>query len=101
MRRTPYTEIGIRRKKCYRCGKRSTTQWQICSLKREFLPLCPDCDIALNELVLRFMRLPKNLRQLLQRIYRKHRRDTDARIDATIAQFYRLRNKARRRRGRK
>ena len=54
-RRIPYTEIGIRRVPCYRCGKPSAQQWQICSLNNEYKGLCLGCDVELNQLVLRFM----------------------------------------------
>lgn len=55
MRRTPYTERGIRRLKCVRyalCGNRARTQWQVCADGRVYRPLCLSCDIELNRLVL-------------------------------------------------
>jgi hypothetical protein len=55
MRKTPYTEIGIRRVKCFRCNAPARFQWTICSLGSRFAPVCEQCDVALNELVLRFM----------------------------------------------
>ena len=55
MRKKPYTEIGIRRLKCFRCGGEPTQQWQICSDSNQYRPICIDCDVALNELVLKFM----------------------------------------------
>jgi hypothetical protein len=55
MRKKPYTEKGIRRLKCFRCGKRASQQWQICSDGNQFRPICLNCDIELNALVLRFM----------------------------------------------
>lgn len=55
MRKKPYTVIGIRRLKCFRCGKQAKYQWQICSDGNVYRPICEDCDIALNELVLSFM----------------------------------------------
>jgi hypothetical protein len=56
-RRKPYTEIGIRRVPCMRCGKPSLQQWQVCSLNNKYHGLCGECDIKLNRIVLRFMRL--------------------------------------------
>lgn len=50
----PYTAAGLRRKKCIRCGKPATTQWQICSDGNNYRPLCFRCDIKLNRLVLDF-----------------------------------------------
>jgi hypothetical protein len=57
-RRKPYTEIGIRRIPCFRCGKPSSQQWQVCSDDNLYRGVCTECDIALNELVLRFMGFP-------------------------------------------
>lgn len=58
MRKKPYTEIGIRRLKCFRCGERAQYQWQICSDGNTYRPICLKCDIELNELVLNFMGFP-------------------------------------------
>lgn len=55
MRTRPYTQIGIRRKKCFRCGAQAKYQWQICSDGRQYRPICEQCDIELNEMVLRWM----------------------------------------------
>lgn len=53
-----YTEIGIKRVPCTRCGKPSVYQWQICANGRRFTGACAECDVALNEMVLEFMRIP-------------------------------------------
>jgi hypothetical protein len=58
MRRKPYTEIGIRRVPCVRCGAPSVHQWNACALAGQFFGVCTACDIALNKLVLEFMRMP-------------------------------------------
>lgn len=58
VRKKPYTQIGISRLKCLRCGKPAYTQWQICSDDRNYRPACIECDIELNELVLKFFRHP-------------------------------------------
>lgn len=55
MRRKPYTDAGIRRVPCAKCGKPSRTQWQICADGNVFRGLCAPCDVALNELVLGFI----------------------------------------------
>lgn len=55
MRKTPYTQIGISRLKCFRCGEKAIEQWQICSDNNIYRPICLKCDIELNELVLNFM----------------------------------------------
>ncbi len=67
MRRKPYTEIGIKRVPCFRCGKPSVRQWQICSLNNEYKGLCREHDIELNRLVLTFMRIPsKDIDSLIE-----------------------------------
>lgn len=55
MRRTPYTEIGIRRLGCVRCGEQAVHQWQVCADGNQYRPLCVECDIGLNKLVLQWM----------------------------------------------
>lgn len=55
MRRKPYTKIGIKRLKCFRCGESATAQWQICSDGNTYRPICTKCDIELNTVVLKFM----------------------------------------------
>ena len=59
MRKKPYTEIGIKRIPCFRCGQPSTQQWQICSLNNEYKGLCRKCDIDLNRVVLGFVGIPQ------------------------------------------
>lgn len=54
-RKQPYTEIGIRRLRCVRCGKQASQQWQVCADDNVFRPICIDCDIALNVLVLEWI----------------------------------------------
>lgn len=75
MRTKPYTSLGIRRLKCIRCGKRAETQWQICSDGNQYRPLCIDCDIALNEVVLRFMGFP-NADELMEAYRQKMKGET-------------------------
>ena len=57
MRRKPYTERGIRRVPCVRCGKPSRRQWSVCSLGVQYMGICVDCDIQLNRLTLKFMKM--------------------------------------------
>ncbi len=56
-RKKPYTAKGIKRVPCFRCGNQSVQQWQICSLDNEYKAVCRECDIKLNRLVLKFMRI--------------------------------------------
>lgn len=58
-RTTPYTESGVRRLNCFRCGGKADSQWQVCADLRTFRPLCVACDIALNALVLKWMGDPQ------------------------------------------
>lgn len=59
MRRKPYTEIGIRRLRCFRCGaKACRQQWQICADGNQYRAVCNKCDVELNQLVLEFMNVP-------------------------------------------
>jgi len=58
MRKKPYTEIGIKRMKCFRCENKATFQWNVCSDGNSFRPICVYCDIELNTMVLKFMKFP-------------------------------------------
>lgn len=58
-RKIPYTERGIKRKKCIRCENQAIHQWQICADGNNYRPICIQCDIELNKLVLDFMKHPK------------------------------------------
>lgn len=60
----PYTERGIRRVPCARCGKPSKYQWSICANKNRSLGICPVCDIELNRIFLDFAGFP-NKQELL------------------------------------
>lgn len=57
-RKKPYTERGIRRAKCARCGAAALFQWQVCANGNRWQGLCKRCDVALNRLALQFMRHP-------------------------------------------
>lgn len=72
-RKKPYTSIGISRKNCARCGKKAFANWSICALDNFHFPICVDCDIALNDLVLGFMRVGHK-KQIINQ-YRKSLRD--------------------------
>jgi hypothetical protein len=59
VRREPYTEAGVRRLKCLRCGVRPARfQWQICSDGSKYRPICGPCDVELNEMVLQWFAHP-------------------------------------------
>jgi len=54
-----YTQRGIQRLQCIRCGGPAVHQWQVCSDGNNWRPLCLPCDIALNELVLEWFKHPR------------------------------------------
>lgn len=54
MRKKPYTEAGIKRMKCVRCPNRARFQWNICADGNVFRPICAECDVELNSLVMRW-----------------------------------------------
>lgn len=59
MRKTPYTAEGIKRVACFRCGaKPSAGTWQVCADGNQYRAVCHDCDVALNRVVLKWMRDP-------------------------------------------
>jgi hypothetical protein len=57
-RRRPYTDAGVRRLKCVRCPRRAHATWQICSDGNLHRPLCVECDIELNRMVLAWVKHP-------------------------------------------
>lgn len=72
-RRKPYTEIGIRRLPCYRCGsKPARYQWKAC-FDGLYHPLCSECDIDLNKIVIFYMHVPRGSAKF--RAYRKRIHD--------------------------
>lgn len=70
MRRKPYTQAGIRRRPCFRCGRPSHYQWQVCADNNVYRTICRRCDILLNKLVLRFMRDPDREQKIAQYVKR-------------------------------
>jgi NAD-dependent SIR2 family protein deacetylase len=50
--------IGIKRKRCIRCGERAHAQWDVCALGNRKLPVCKACDVGLNRSALEYMRIP-------------------------------------------
>ncbi len=58
-RKKPYTEIGLRRLKCCRCEEKADSQWNCCANGNRWLPLCAQCDVLLNRLVMEYFNFPK------------------------------------------
>ena len=63
-RKKPYTDIGVRRLPCARCGKPATRQWQVCADGNLWRPLCAECDVQANELLLIFMCDPEIIQKM-------------------------------------
>ena len=60
-RRKPYTVIGISRKKCIRCEAPAVFQWNACANGNWWMPLCLGCDVALNDMALKFIGHPHRI----------------------------------------
>lgn len=65
----PYTVEEIRKASCVGCGRKSRHQWNCCANDNRWIPVCIECDVALNEMTLAFFRVPK--RASLLATYRK------------------------------
>ena len=70
-RKLPYTKAEIATKACVGCGAPSVHQWQCCANGNRWLTLCLSCDVALNEMVLAFLRIPRRAGMLAA--YRRKR----------------------------
>lgn len=58
--------------KCYRCNAEAEHTWNICSDGNKKRYVCTECDIKLNELVLKFMGF-RQWRSKLERYTKKRR----------------------------
>jgi hypothetical protein len=57
-RKRPYFADEMKRQKCRACGKQAVHQWNCCANDNRWVPVCLDCDFALNEMALAFFRVP-------------------------------------------
>jgi hypothetical protein len=57
-RKKPYTDAGVKRLPCAKCGRPATQQWRACA-DGLWRPICTKCDIMLNGMVLQFMNDPE------------------------------------------
>lgn len=73
LRAREYTDRGLARCKCLRCGKPATDQWSACAVGNKWMPLCTDCDIGLNRVALEYIMGPRKARLYLD-IYETRRR---------------------------
>lgn len=69
-RKKPYTEIGISRVPCVRCGAPSHHQWQLCANDNRWMGLCLAHDLELNRMVLEWCGIP-NPFELMERYQAK------------------------------
>lgn len=78
VRLRPYTEAGLGRVPCARCGSPSRFQWSIdvCALRRKivWVGLCTEHDIELNAQSLEYIRWPD--REAAMRDYAVRMRNT-------------------------
>lgn len=64
-RRKPYTEIGIRRCRCVRCGRQASAQWKVCA-DGVYRPVCGLCDVVLNKIMMEQLLVPDLERKLAE-----------------------------------
>lgn len=69
-RKKPYTNQGVARLPCFRCGGKSFHQWKVCS-DGLWRPLCAKCDLALNLLVLAWMRFGRRATAIKTAAYKR------------------------------
>jgi len=71
----PYTvaEMKSGRIRCLGCRAKAVHQWSCCANNHRHMPVCLDCDFALNEMTLAFFRVPNRV-DLLKRYRRKETR---------------------------
>jgi hypothetical protein len=61
-------------RKCIRCGRKAKERFNVCADGNVWRDLCPPCDVALNALVMDFMRIPDAAVKMVHYITRKGRR---------------------------
>lgn len=69
-RKKAYSASGINRVACFTCGKRAHAQWNICANDNRFVAFCKDCDIKLNQVVLKFAKIDKEQMKILMDKYK-------------------------------
>lgn len=76
-KREPYTERGLRRVPCERCGKPSEYQWNVCATGGKYFGMCGECDMLLNKLTLKFFNIKNTEAMLLRYVKRMKMRRCD------------------------
>lgn len=54
-RRRPYSDDQLKKMPCHVCGKPARFQWNACADGNVWRALCAECDVRLNEIVVRFL----------------------------------------------
>ena len=57
-RKKPYTNEEIAELPCVGCGQPAVHQWNCCANENRWMAICLNCDVALNEIFLAFIRMP-------------------------------------------
>jgi hypothetical protein len=55
----PPTRRSIKRHVCIRCGAPAAEAFRVCAT--DWMPVCKECDIAVNAMVARFLGAPEHL----------------------------------------
>ena len=74
-KKTSYTNEELSRTKCIRCGELSSHVWGTCANGGYHIPLCENCDVSLNELILKWL-VVSNWEELMEKYIRKVKNET-------------------------
>ncbi len=61
----PYTARQIVKLACVCCGQPAKYQWNCCADGNVWRPICPECDILMNEIMLSLVRDPDRYQKML------------------------------------
>lgn len=68
-RKKPRSAAEMAKQKCVGCRKPAVHQWSCCANDNLWMPVCLDCDFALNEVALAVLKIPN--REVMMRRYRQ------------------------------
>lgn len=72
MRRKPYTDRGISRVPCAKCGQPSKYQWSVCAMDGLRAAVCAKCDVELNRMGLNWLLGKEKAKPLIDAYRRKN-----------------------------
>lgn len=78
----------VRRRRCFRCRRQGCAVWTCCADGNRLRVVCLQCDIALNRLVLRWMRDPRAHQKMVAYIALRHGQ-SEPRMDTSPRDLYR------------